>query len=197
MAVLCAWIAHVLAVCSAMPNSFTPSEPAAGQGVDARQWAGASAREPVLAYVGLGANLGDAAASLRSAMAAIGRLPHTRLVAESHLYRSAPVEASGPDFVNAVVAISTRLPAPSLMKLLLALEQGAGRERPYRHAPRTLDLDLLRYGSARMASALLTLPHPRLTERAFVLQPLAEIAPALVTPVQLAAVAGQRIERLH
>ena len=152
--------------------------------------------QPVLAYVGLGANLGEAAAVVASAIDALNRLPDTRLEARSHLYRSAPVDAQGPDFINAVAAVSTRLTAPDLLLALQQLEQRAGRERPYRNAPRTLDLDLLLYGDARIDSPSLTVPHPRMMERAFVLIPLAEIAPDLVPAAALAAVAGQRIERL-
>ena len=150
----------------------------------------------MIAYVALGANLGVAAAVVASAIDALNRLADTRLEARSHLYRSAPVDAQGPDFINAVAAVSTRLTAPDLLLALQQLEQRAGRERPYRNAPRTLDLDLLLYGDARIDSPSLTVPHPRMMERAFVLIPLAEIAPDLVPAAALAAVAGQRIERL-
>ena len=156
----------------------------------------AAARAPVIAYIALGANLGEAAAVVASAIDALNRLPDTRLAARSHLYRSAPVDAQGADFINAVVAVSTRLTAPDLLLALQQLEQRAGRERPYRNAPRTLDLDLLLYGDACIDSPSLTVPHPRMMERAFVLIPLAEIAPDLVPAAALAAVAGQRIERL-
>ena len=150
----------------------------------------------MIAYVALGANLGEAAAVVASAIDALNRLADTRLEARSHLYRSAPVDAQGPDFINAVAAVSTRLTAPDLLLALQQLEQRAGRERPYRNAPRTLDLDLLLYGDACIDSPSLTVPHPRMMERAFVLIPLAEIAPDLVPAAALAAVAGQRIERL-
>lgn len=139
-------------------------------------------REPVTAYIALGANLGDAVAAVRGAIDRIGQLPGTRLVKQSTLYRTAPVAASGPDFINAVVEVATTLAAPELLAQLQALEQRAGRERPYRNAPRTLDLDLLLYGSAHIESLQLTLPHPRMGERAFVLVPLAEIAPELELP---------------
>ena len=154
------------------------------------------ARASVIAYVALGANLGDAADALRRALAALAELPDTRLTAQSSFYRSAPLEAQGPDFVNAVAELHTRLTAPALLAQLQRLERAAGRERPYRHAPRTLDLDLLLYGDARVDSAQLTLPHPRMAQRAFVLQPLAEIAPPRVSAAALASVAGQAIERL-
>ena len=153
-------------------------------------------RDAVSAYVGLGANLGEPVQALADAIAALARLPHTVLAAQSGLWRSAPVDAGGPDFVNAVVELATRLPAPVLLRELQALEAAAGRERPYRNAPRTLDLDLLLYGAASIASARLTVPHPRWRERAFVLRPLAEIAPQRVAPADLAAVADQRIEPL-
>src|SRR5262245_16139277 len=150
-------------------------------------------REPVTAYVGLGANLGDAEAAVGAALAALARLPDTRLVRASRLYRSAPVDAGGPDFINAVAQLRTGLDAHALLAQLQALEQAAGRARPFRNAPRTLDLDLLLYGAACIASARLQVPHPRMRERAFVLLPLAELAPELVSPEHLAAVAGQRI----
>jgi 2-amino-4-hydroxy-6-hydroxymethyldihydropteridine diphosphokinase len=150
-------------------------------------------REPVVAYVGLGANLGDAQQALRDALAALSRLPGTRLVRSSRVYRSAPVDAGGPDFLNAVAELQTPCTAPDLLRQLQGIEEAAGRQRPYRNAPRTLDLDLLLYGSARIESPLLVVPHPRMRERAFVLVPLRELAPALVADAELAAVAGQRI----
>ncbi len=154
------------------------------------------ARDPVLACVALGANLGDAATAVRSAMDALARLPGTRVTRRSSLYCSAPVDAAGPDFVNAVVEISSCLSAPDLLIQLQALELEAGRERPYPNAPRTLDLDLLLYGDARIASPSLTIPHPRMAQRAFVLAPLAEIAPLRVSAAQLEAVRHQSIVRL-
>ena len=152
------------------------------------------------AWIGLGANLGEPAAHLRTALAGIGALPGTRVLRVSPLYRSAPVGAGGPDYVNAVAEISTRLAPQQLLDALQALEQAAGRERPYRNAPRTLDLDILLWGAdgaGRIDTATLTVPHPRLHGRAFVLRPLADIAPALVSPAALQAVADQRIERLE
>ena len=104
------------------------------------------------------------------------------------------MDAGGPDYVNAVVQIQTRLTAPDLLSALQASELRAGRERSYRNAPRTLDLDLLLYGDARIASPRLEVPHPRMQERAFVLLPLAEIAPHLVPQDQLDAVAYQRVQ---
>lgn len=155
-----------------------------------------SLRDAVAAYVALGANAGDAARTVREAFGRIAALPQTAVARQSSLYRTAPVDADGPDYVNAVAEVFTRLTAPELLARLQGLEQAAGRERPYRNAPRTLDLDLLLYGSARIDSVALQVPHPRMNSRAFVLVPLAEIAPHLVTPAQLAAVAGQRIDRL-
>ncbi len=153
-------------------------------------------REPVIATIGLGANLGDARRAVQDAMRAIAAFEHCQLHATSPLYRSAPVDSSGPDYFNAVMQISTRLTAPDLLARLHQLERGAGRERPYRNAPRTLDLDILRYGAARIDSPTLTVPHPRMHQRAFVLRPLADIAPALVSVQDLHAVADQAIEKV-
>lgn len=153
-------------------------------------------RAPVTAFVGLGANLGDARAAVQAALRALNELPQTRLVQYSRLYCSAPYEASGPDFINAVAQLDTGLTAPALLNLLQALENAAGRQRPYVNAPRTLDLDLLLYGDACIDSPRLTVPHPRLYERAFVLLPLAELAPEHVPVTSLAAVRGQAIRPL-
>ena len=150
----------------------------------------------VAVYVGLGANLGDPFLALMRAVTGIAALPGTRLVRQSRVYRSAPVAASGPDFLNSVVQIDTTLPPDELLAELQALEQSAGRERPYRNAPRTLDLDILLYGDEVIDRPGLTVPHPRMGERAFVLLPLAEIAPGLVSAAALARVRGQRIEPL-
>jgi 2-amino-4-hydroxy-6-hydroxymethyldihydropteridine diphosphokinase len=152
--------------------------------------------ELVRAYVALGANLGDAESALRSAMLALAKLPEVSLRRCSGLYSSAPVDATGPDYLNAVVEIDTRLDPFSLLAQLQQLENLAGRERPYQNAPRTLDLDLLLYGDAQIYTAVLTVPHPRMFDRAFVLQPLAEIARELVTTAALDRVANQRIVRL-
>lgn len=151
---------------------------------------------PAPAWIGLGANLGDARAALQEAVRAINAVARTQVLAVSSLYRSAPVDAGGPDYLNAVAWVRTRLLALELLHALQAIETAAGRERPYRNAPRTLDLDLLLYGDERHATRELTLPHPRMQSRAFVLLPLAELAPRRVPPAALAAVAGQAIERL-
>jgi 2-amino-4-hydroxy-6-hydroxymethyldihydropteridine diphosphokinase len=158
----------------------------------------------VRAYIALGANLGDAAVALREAVEALKRLPLTQLRQTSSLYQTAPLDtdagrevaAPGGDYLNAVAELDTGLSALDLLDHLQQIEQQAGRERPYRNAPRTLDLDLLLYGSGRIDSARLTVPHPRMAQRAFVLVPLAEIAPGLVSAAQLAAVGPQRIKRL-
>jgi 2-amino-4-hydroxy-6-hydroxymethyldihydropteridine diphosphokinase len=158
----------------------------------------------VTAYIAIGANLGEAQRSVQQAMQALGQLPMTRLLACSSLYRTAPIAsdplqpqpATGPDYINAVAAIATGLTAPDLLLHLQALELAAGRERPYPDAPRTLDLDILLYGSAQINTAQLVIPHPRMAQRAFVLVPLAEMAPSLVSAAQLAAVADQTIEKL-
>lgn len=155
---------------------------------------------PERAYIGLGANLGNARATVQAAVEAIAALPGTQLVARSQDWRSAPVQAQGPDFINAVVAVDTTLAPRDLLAALWGIEQAHGRRRPYLNAPRTLDLDLLLQGDHVLRTPDLTLPHPRMHERAFVLRPLAQIAPAASIAGQgtaaglLAAVAGQRIE---
>ncbi len=156
----------------------------------------------MIAGIGLGANLGEREATLRQAIGAIGALPGSRLVATSSFYRSAPVEASGPDFVNAVVLVETALAPLALLAALQAIERRHGRERRYRNAPRTLDLDLLFQGDHVVETPVLTLPHPRLAGRAFVLVPLAEVAADTVLPGVgrvadlLPGVAEQSIDRL-
>ena len=151
----------------------------------------------VLAWIGLGANLGDRRATLRTALAVLGALPCTRVQRVSSLYGSAPLDAGGPDYLNAVVQVQTTLAPHALLAQLQAIEQAAGRERPYRNAPRTLDLDILLYGDQVIDTPTLTVPHPRMPERAFVLHPLAELAPERVPEHWLAAVAAQRIDRVQ
>jgi len=149
------------------------------------------------AFIGLGANLGDAGAALRSALDELAALPQTRLMKASSLYRSAPVDAGGPDYLNAVARIETGLAPLDLLDALQAIELAHGRERPYVNAPRTLDLDLLLYGSEQIATPRLTVPHPRMLDRAFVLLPLTEIAPErLDLTAHLPSLSDQRIERL-
>lgn len=155
------------------------------------------------AYIALGANLGDPAATIRAAFAALSGLDGVRLLKSSSLYRTAPVGlANQPDFINAVAQVETSLPSEALLQSLLALEADFGRIRQEKNGPRTLDLDLLLYGGQVLDTPDLTLPHPRLHLRAFVLVPLAEIAPDLAIPGRgtvaawLPAVANQAIERL-
>jgi 2-amino-4-hydroxy-6-hydroxymethyldihydropteridine diphosphokinase len=150
----------------------------------------------------MGANLGSPIEALRRALAAMSALPDTRIEAVSSPYRTAPLDASGPDFINAVALLRTRLAPEVLLQHLLAIEARHGRERPYRNAPRTLDLDLLLHGDNVLTTATLILPHPRLHQRRFVLAPLLELAPALSIPGLGAvrdlsnALHGQVIQRL-
>ena len=149
-----------------------------------------------MACVALGANLGDAVATVRQALHDVAGLPQTQIFKASSLYRSAPYEAQGPDFINAVALVQTQLSPHELLHALQALELQSGRERPYKNAPRTLDLDLIFYGDVALATPELTLPHPRWQERAFVLQPLAEVWPERVSVEQLKAVQDQTIQRM-
>jgi 2-amino-4-hydroxy-6-hydroxymethyldihydropteridine diphosphokinase len=130
------------------------------------------------------------------AFEALACWPEIEVTGRSALYRTAPHEAQGPDFINAVARIDTRFSAPEVLDALQAIEHRAGRVRPYVNAPRSLDLDLLFYGDACMQSPRLTLPHPRWRERAFVLVPLTDVWPQRVGPEDLARVADQAIERL-
>ena len=134
------------------------------------------------AWVALGANLGERRAALQTAFAALGRLPGTRLVRHSSVWASSPLDADGPDYLNAVALLHTSLDPFELLAALQSIEQANGRTRSYRNAPRTLDLDLLLHGHAVLETPTLTLPHPRMSTRAFVLRPLAELAPDLEIP---------------
>jgi len=154
------------------------------------------ARDLVNVYAGLGANLGHARQSLDAAILAIGTLPETWLVGRSSFYQSAPFQAVGPDYINAVVHLQTRLNAIELLRAFQNVENLAGRERPYRNAPRTLDIDLLLYGDGNIQSPALQVPHPRMRERAFVLLPLSELAPDVVTKDELRNVQAQVVTRL-
>ena len=149
-----------------------------------------------MACVAFGANLGDAVATVQQALRDVAGLPQTQLVKASSLYCSAPYEAQGPDFINAVALVQTQLTPLELLHALQALELQSGRERPYINAPRTLDLDVNFYADVVLATSELTLPHPRWHERAFVLLPLAEIWPERVSAAQLTAVHDQPIERM-
>lgn len=136
----------------------------------------------MIAYVGIGANMGDAQANVLDALRRLALLDGTTVTETSGLYRTAPVDSTGPDYINAVACIDTTFDPYELLAALQDIEQAHGRERPYRNAPRTLDLDLLLYGEQVIASDTLTVPHPRMQERGFVLAPLAEISPDLVIP---------------
>ena len=136
--------------------------------------------KPVIAYVALGANLGDPIGTLLEACEALHQLPQTSEVCVSGFYRTAPVEADGPDYINAVAQIKTALAPFDLLHALFAIENTHGRERSYTNAPRTLDLDLLLYGDQTIQTDELIVPHPRMHLRAFVLHPLAELQPKLV-----------------
>lgn len=154
------------------------------------------------AYIGIGANLGDAQATVAAALAALAAVPGCVLRQVSPFYRTAPVPPGGPDYINAVAAIDTDLSAPALLLALHGIEQTFGRQRPYTNAPRTLDLDLLLHGDVVLCTPQLTLPHPRLHQRAFALQPLLDIAPGLAAPglgplaAWLPGTAGQGIARI-
>jgi 2-amino-4-hydroxy-6-hydroxymethyldihydropteridine diphosphokinase len=148
------------------------------------------------AYIGIGSNLDDPRAQVLQAFTELDRLPHTRVVKKSSLYRSAPIgHAAQPDFINAVAQLETGLPAERLLAELQEVEARQGRVRSFPNAPRTLDLDVLLYGNAEIRSTTLTVPHPRMHERAFVLKPLLEISPQL--SFDLAACAQQNIERIE
>ncbi len=155
-----------------------------------------------LAYIGLGANLGDALAVLGAAYAELQQLPETRRHRCSPWFRSAPIDSSGPDYLNAVACFDTTLSPQALLEALQRIEQAHGRERPYRNAPRTLDLDVLLYGEQSISTPTLAVPHPRMHERAFVLRPLASLAPELVIPGRgpisalLPTVADQKVEQV-
>jgi 2-amino-4-hydroxy-6-hydroxymethyldihydropteridine diphosphokinase len=155
------------------------------------------------AFVGVGANLGDAAAQVRAAIGALAALPGTRLVAASSLYRTAPLGyADQPDFVNAAVLLETALAPRALLEALQAVEARSGRARSFKDAPRVLDLDLLLYGEEALDEPGLVVPHPRLHGRAFALAPIVEIDPDAVIPGRgparewLARCTEQRVERI-
>ncbi|HEV7816728.1 MAG TPA: 2-amino-4-hydroxy-6-hydroxymethyldihydropteridine diphosphokinase [Janthinobacterium sp.] len=154
------------------------------------------------AWIGIGANLGDARANVQDAIARLAQLPDSALLAASSLYRTAPIDSGGDDYINAVARIETALAPAALLRALQAIELAHGRERPYRNAPRTLDLDILLYGDRQIAGAALQVPHPRLTERAFALVPLLELDARLEIPGRgpardfLPGVAGQGIAKI-
>jgi 2-amino-4-hydroxy-6-hydroxymethyldihydropteridine diphosphokinase len=161
------------------------------------------AARPQFVYVALGSNLDAPREQVARGMAEIGTLPETCLLKRSSLYRTAPVGfLEQPDFINAVAMLETTLAPHALLDGLLAIERRHGRVREFLNAPRTLDLDVLLYGDLVLHEHGLTLPHPRMHERAFVLLPLAEIAPDAVIPGKgrvadlLHGCHDQRLERL-
>lgn len=135
-----------------------------------------------LAYIGLGSNLQHPQLMVEEAWTRIQQLDKTTGIALSPLYISAPIESSGPEYINAVAAVDTLLDAQALLQALLSIEQDHGRKRPYRNAPRTLDLDLLLYGSMQCDTPKLILPHPRMHLRAFVIKPLLDLDRQIVIP---------------
>ena len=150
-----------------------------------------------IAYVGIGSNLDDPRRQVLNAFSDLDRLPHTRVVKKSSLYRTAPMgHADQPDFINAVAQLETGLFAERLLAELQAVEARHGRQRSFPNAPRTLDLDVLLFGDLALDSPALKIPHPRMLERAFVLKPLLEISPELKTRISMEACAGQRVERI-
>ena len=155
-------------------------------------WRAVEHAHPETIAIGLGANLGDARATLAWAVQQLAAHPDVKLQRVSSLYRTRPVEAEGPDYLNAVALLTTSLDPLALLGLLQNLEQQAGRARPYRNAPRTLDLDLLLFGQRVLNTDHLTLPHPRLHQRRFVLEPPAEIAPDLQVPSKGSAISLQK-----
>jgi 2-amino-4-hydroxy-6-hydroxymethyldihydropteridine diphosphokinase len=155
-----------------------------------------------VAYLGLGANLGDARQTLKDAVVCLAQQHTVTVLAKSSLYRTAPIDAGGDDYYNCVVKLETTMSVRHLLALCHRIEHHFGRERPFRNAPRTLDLDILLYGEHCIDEPDLTVPHPRLTERAFVLVPLIEIEAALIIPQRgraaefLPAVAPQNVEKM-
>jgi 2-amino-4-hydroxy-6-hydroxymethyldihydropteridine diphosphokinase len=156
----------------------------------------------VTAYIGTGSNLGDAKDNVQRAILLLGKLPLTTLREQSSLFRTAPIDADGDDYVNAVACIETQLSAQQLLDALQALEMQFGRERPYVHAPRTLDLDILLYDQQIINTETLTVPHPGLSQRAFALIPLLQIDPLITIPGKgpahafVPAVANQGIQKI-
>ncbi|UFS56279.1 2-amino-4-hydroxy-6-hydroxymethyldihydropteridine diphosphokinase [Comamonadaceae bacterium M7527] len=151
----------------------------------------------VRCFIALGANLGDARAQVLAAASEVAALGLPGTSSLSPLYASPPWQADGPDYVNAVMGMDTTLTPPQLLAALQAIELAGGRVRSYANAPRTLDLDVLLYGSASIGSPQLTVPHPRMWQRAFVVLPLRDVAPHLVSDAQLQAVADQPIRQIH
>lgn len=155
-----------------------------------------------LAFIGIGANLGDASQALKDAIVCLAQQVGITVLARSSMYRTAPVDATGDDYYNAVVKVQTSFTAAQLLRICHHIEDQFGRERPFRNAPRTLDLDLLVFGNEQHTADNLTVPHPRVTARAFTLVPLLELDPELVIPGfgraadHLPGVKDQRIEKI-
>ena len=145
------------------------------------------------AYIGLGANLGDTNAALDFALSQLAQTQGIRITAQSSRYRTTPIDSDGADYLNAVIQIETTLNPLDLLIILQSIENAAGRERPYRNAPRTLDLDILLFDNQTIHLPNLIIPHPRMLERAFVLIPLHEIAPELVSLEDLDRIRGQGV----
>jgi 2-amino-4-hydroxy-6-hydroxymethyldihydropteridine diphosphokinase len=154
------------------------------------------------AFIGFGGNIGDTRQLITDAIVCLALRSELQIIAKSCFYQSAPVEATGGDYINAVVEIETELSPYGLLHVCQAIEQQFGRERPYSNAPRTLDLDILSFEGVTQNETDLMLPHPRIIERSFVLLPLLEIAPDFFLPnlgelkAYLPNVAHQRIEKL-
>ncbi|RQM46084.1 2-amino-4-hydroxy-6-hydroxymethyldihydropteridine diphosphokinase [Paraburkholderia bannensis] len=155
-----------------------------------------------VAWLGIGANLGDARQTLKDTVVCLAQQHSITVLAKSSLYRTAPIDAGGDDYFNCVVKLDTRLAVRELLGLCHRVEHHFGRERPFRNAPRTLDIDILLYGGEIIDEPDLMVPHPRMTVRAFVLAPLAEVDPELEIPGKgrvsdfLPGVADQRIEKM-
>jgi len=154
------------------------------------------------AFIGFGGNIGDTRQLITDAIVCLAQRCELQILNKSCFYQSAPVEAVGGDYINAVIEIETQLSPYGLLHICQAIEQEFGRERPYANAPRTLDLDILSFEGVSQTDTELTLPHPRINERSFVLLPLLEIAPDFFLPnwgelkAYLPKVAHQRIEKL-
>lgn len=154
-------------------------------------------------FLGLGGNLGDAKQTIKDAIICLAQNPHVEVISRSCYYKSAPINATGEDFVNSVIAITTDLNPITLLKLCQSVEDTFGRERPFPNAPRTIDIDILTYGEEKHDLPELTIPHPRMTERLFVLLPLLEIEPEISLPKfgllkdLVSSLSNQRIEKIQ
>lgn len=155
-----------------------------------------------IAYLGLGSNVGDSWQTLRDAVVCLAHYPNITVLRKAGMYLSSPIDTEGADFFNTVVSLETTLTAQQLHAVCMQIECQFERKRPYRYAPRTLDMDLLLFGDQTIFSPTLTVPHPRMLERAFVLVPLAEIAENIEIPgcghIQqyLPTVAQQKVRRI-